>query len=129
MLLVGATCREITAKVGITAPTITKLRRAAGLPPSQNRGRPAMRTVREALDLYCEPYGDGHVRWTGPTAGRGLVFMAEGRRSNARHVLFALHHGRPPSGYVKPTCREPGCTAGAHLADDVLRAARDRARP
>ncbi|MEU9400589.1 hypothetical protein [Streptomyces sp. NPDC048242] len=123
LLLAGATIKEVAARVGISGPTIVKLRRDAGLPPSGNRGKPPTRTVRQTLALYCEPYGDGHVRWTGPRAGRGLLLMAQGRRRNARRVLFARHHGRRPSGYVMPTCGEPDCTAGAHLADAVMRAA------
>jgi uncharacterized protein YerC/transposase-like protein len=121
LLLGGATYREITDEVGISAPTIIAIRRDAGLPAPGHRGTRQPRTVEEGLTGAIEEYGDGHARWVGPVYRRSLQLHAEGRRLNARHVLFEQHHGRPPVGYVRSNCGDQACVAGAHLADDVLR--------
>ncbi|MDT0476218.1 WhiB family transcriptional regulator [Streptomyces sp. DSM 41014] len=121
LLRAGASFDEIRAEVGISAPTILRIRRAAALPPSGRTGRRPARSVEEALLLHITPYGDGHAAWTGPTAGRMPKLYADGRSCNARAAVFEQHHGRPPSGYIRAGCDEQTCIAGAHLTDDVLR--------
>jgi hypothetical protein len=129
LLLAGATVQRIRDEVGISAPTILRIRREAGLPVPGNGGGPKPRTIDDAIAASVEPYGDGHARWTGPTAGGGVPQLhAEGQRFNTRHLLFERHHGRPPVGYVRSSCSEQACVAGAHLTDALIRDA-DRRNP
>lgn len=121
LLRAGATHAEVTRQVGISAPTTVRIRKQAGLPASKNHGGPPARTKAEALAATVEPYGDGHARWTGPMSGRMPTLFANRGRYNARHVVFEQHHGRPPVGYVRTSCEEAGCIAGAHLVDDTTR--------
>ncbi|MFF7901211.1 hypothetical protein ACFZCV_20800 [Streptomyces sp. NPDC007920] len=119
LLRAGATYEQISQEVGVSLWTVSKIRVELRIPLAK-RVWPS-RTVAEALALHIEPYGDGHARWTGPMAGRLCQLFAEGRRLNARHVVFERHHGRPPVGYVRSSCREIPCMTGAHLTDAVLR--------
>ncbi|MBZ6258819.1 WhiB family transcriptional regulator [Streptomyces olivaceus] len=121
LLRAGASYSEITAELGITSPTIVRIRRQAGLPASGRTGAPPSRSKAEALALHIEQYGDGHARWTGPMAGRMAQLHAEHGRFNARRVVFEEHHGRPPVGRVRSNCGEQACIAGAHLIDNILR--------
>ncbi|MGN7139051.1 WhiB family transcriptional regulator [Streptomyces pseudogriseolus] len=121
-LRAGATYSQIIERIGVTAPTIVRVRRKYGLPRSTNKPvNPNTRSVAEALAVTTEPYGDGHTRWTGPLARRSLLLHAEGRRFNARRLLFEQHHGRPPVGPVRSNCGEQQCITGAHLTDSILR--------
>ncbi|MDT7847240.1 WhiB family transcriptional regulator [Streptomyces justiciae] len=129
LLKSDATIQQIIDEVGITPPTIIAIRRKAGLPkPSRHGGTPA-RSKADALTEHTEAYGDGHLRWTGPTAGRMPQLHAESTRFNARSVLFEQHHGRPAVGYVLSGCGEQACVAGGHLTDEVLRAADPKEEP
>ncbi|MET9140526.1 WhiB family transcriptional regulator [Streptomyces parvulus] len=121
MLRAGASYSEITAELGISSPTIVRIRRRAGLPHSGRTGAPPARSKAEVLALHVELYSDGHARWTGPMAGRMAQLHAEQDRFNARRVVFEEHHGRPPVGRVRSNCGEQACIAGAHLIDRVLR--------
>ncbi|MGW5509929.1 WhiB family transcriptional regulator [Streptomyces albogriseolus] len=121
-LRAGATYSQIIERIGVTAPTIVRVRRKYGQPRSTNKPvNPNTRSVAEALAVTTEPYGDGHTRWTGPLARRSLLLHAEGRRFNARRLLFEQHHGRPPVGPVRSNCGEQQCITGAHLTDSTLR--------
>lgn len=122
LLLQGATYKTIGQTVGVSPPTVLRIRREWNIPAAVREPAPG-RTVEETLARYTEPYGDGHVRWSGPHSGRTPSLYAEGRRYNARHVAFRAHHGRNPAGHVQAGCPETRCMAGAHLTDDVLRAA------
>jgi uncharacterized protein YerC len=122
LLLQGDTYQQVKAKAGVSQPTIVRIRRARNIPLAVRPPKPA-RTVEQALALHAQPYGDGHVRWTGPHAGRMPIVYAGGR-FNARHITFRAHHDRPPVGYVVGGCTEAGCLAGAHLTDELIRAAR-----
>ncbi|WP_405960572.1 helix-turn-helix domain-containing protein [Streptomyces sp. NBC_00024] len=126
LLLQGATYQQIRDRVGVSQPTIVRIRRSWNIPVTVREPRPA-RTVEQALALYAQPYGDGHVRWAGPHAGRMPVLYAKSR-FNARHVTFRAHHGRDPVGYVLGGCTEPGCMAGAHLTDEPIRSGKTLAR-
>ncbi|MEU6012059.1 hypothetical protein [Streptomyces sp. NPDC047453] len=116
-----ASYREIREEVGISYPTIQRIRTRLGLPVGGGRDRPRPRTVAQTFELYTEPFGEGHLRWTGPRRGRSALLFAEGRRFNARHVAFEAYRGRPPVGYVRSSCRQIPCMEGAHLVDAVLR--------
>lgn len=121
LLLQGRSYRLIREETGASQPLIVRVRREARLPtPGKDYVKPA-RTVDEALALYSEVYGDGHVRWTGPHRGRASQLCAEGRRYNARRVVFEREQGRPPTGNVIPRCGQRWCIAGAHLTDAVMR--------
>ncbi|MFJ2717453.1 hypothetical protein [Streptomyces sp. NPDC087437] len=121
LLLAHASYREIREEVGISNPTIVRIRQKLRLPAGGGRNRPQPRTVPETFELYTEPFGDRHLRWTGPRRGRSFLLFAEGRCFNARHVAFEAHHGRPPVGYVVSNCGEIPCMEGGHLTDAVLR--------
>ncbi|MFR0354124.1 WhiB family transcriptional regulator [Streptomyces sediminimaris] len=129
LLRAGATFSQIIEQVGISAPTIIRIRREAGLGPSGQTGGHPSRSVADVLAEHVEPYGDGHARWSGPMSGRMPQLYADGGRCNARHAVFEQHHGRPPVGYVRSDCREQACIAGAHLTDDVLRRAQPEEGP
>ncbi|MDX2698964.1 helix-turn-helix domain-containing protein [Streptomyces ipomoeae] len=122
LLLQGATYEAISAEVGLSQPTIMKIRLDWNIPKAVREPRPS-RTVAAALALYAEPYGDGHVRWTGPYSGRMPTLFADSRSHNARRVAFREHHGREPVGYVLTDCGRSGCMAGAHLTDLLMRSA------
>ncbi|MGJ3559006.1 hypothetical protein ACR6C2_08505 [Streptomyces sp. INA 01156] len=47
-----------------------------------------------------------------------------GKDMTAYRLAFRLHHGREPEGRMVGTCRIKRCVAGAHLEDNVLRAAK-----
>ncbi|WP_405909596.1 helix-turn-helix domain-containing protein [Streptomyces sp. NBC_00828] len=119
LLREGKTYEEIRAEVGVSQPTICRIRKQLNIPLAK-RTRPS-RTVAETLALYVEPYGAGHTRWTGPSAGRMPVLWADGREHNARHEAFRAHYGRAPVGYVRAACEEPACFGGSHLTDDLIR--------
>lgn len=121
LLRIGLSTRQIREQTRADYGRIARVRRQHKLPVFPYR--PPTRTIDEALALYTEHHGDGHLRWTGPTRGRTPVFESEGARYNARVVLFRRHWGRDPLGYVRTTCTEPGCIAGVHLADDIARTA------
>jgi uncharacterized protein YerC len=126
LLRAKASYSQIIEQVGITAPTIIRIRRQAGLEPSGQTGGHPARTKAEALAANVEPYGDGHAQWTGPMSGRLPQLWAERTRFNARHIVFEQHYGRPPVGRIFSSCGVTACIAGAHLTDHTLRAARPK---
>ncbi|MFF6825028.1 hypothetical protein [Streptomyces longwoodensis] len=119
MLRAGRPYEQIRAELGVAETTIRAARRASGLPPGRPGRRP--RTVDAALAQYSEPYGDGHVRWTGPRSGTYPQVSVGGRTSAVPTTAFRVHHRRPAEGHVTSTCGEPDCIAGAHLADRTMR--------
>jgi DNA-binding CsgD family transcriptional regulator len=129
LLRARASYSQIIEQVGISPPTIIRIRRQAGLEPSGQTGGHAARPKAEVLAEHVEPYGEGHARWTGPMTGRLPQLWAERTRFNARHVVFEQHYGRPPAGRVCSNCGVTTCIAGAHLTDETLRAARPKKEP
>ncbi|MFI6337816.1 hypothetical protein [Streptomyces sp. NPDC050535] len=121
LLRAGLGTREVRAQTRADYGRIARIRRRYGIPVP--RQQPPTRSIADALALYAEPHGDGHLRWTGPTRGRTPLLLAEGERANARAVTFSRHWGRQPVGYIRTTCTAPGCLAGAHLADSLARTA------
>ncbi|MFE9935890.1 hypothetical protein [Streptomyces hirsutus] len=119
MLLSGATYEQVNQVVGISNPTVMRIREELGIPPASHV--PPALTVDEALERHLRPAEDGHARWGGPMAGRMPMLCAEGRQMNARHVVFEQHHSRPPTGRVFSNCGETTCMTGAHLTDAVIR--------
>ncbi|WP_406157695.1 WhiB family transcriptional regulator [Streptomyces canus] len=129
LLRAKASFSQIIEQVGISAPTIIRIRRQAGLEPSGQTGGHPARTKADALVAHMEPYGNGHARWTGPMSGRLPQLYAERTRFNARQVVFELHYGRPPVGRIFSGCGVTACIAGAHLTDHTLRTARPKEAP
>jgi hypothetical protein len=119
LLRAGETYERIAREVGISEATISHLRTKLGIPlvPNPRRGR----SIADALALYSETYGDGHLRWTGPASNGVQRLRADGKSFIPRRVTFEAHHGRSPFGVVTVACTEPGCIAGAHLADWPMR--------
>lgn len=124
MALAGATYPEISDAVGLSAPTIRRIRTAHQLPrPARNRrptGPPA-RSLTDAFDHYTQTDDDGHIHWTGPYSGRMPALSAQGDHFNARRVAFRIHHHRDPAGPLRRTCTAPDCIAGAHHTDQTIR--------
>lgn len=128
MLKAGATVKEIRKATLFGLNEIAALRRKHNIPaPIQDRGASTRRSIDDAFALYAKPTTTGdHLIWTGPRSGRGMDLLANGRTYNARAIAFLKHHGRNPEGRIrrKPTCRQPGCIAGAHHTDRRIRHAR-----
>ncbi len=124
----GATHEQIREQLGVTAAIAVRIRRKYDIPKPARQA--PIRSAAETYALYAEPYGGGHVRWTGPMAGRMPACWGDGRNHNARHISFQRHYGRAPIGYVIPTvCQQVQCLAGPHLTDTAMRnAARRSAR-
>ncbi|MFE9923292.1 hypothetical protein ACFYQA_17405 [Streptomyces sp. NPDC005774] len=124
MLLTGATAQEIYDTTRISPNHIVRLRRELKIPlPERDRGANTRLTLAQAYARHTVPADGGHVLWTGPRNGRGLLLIASGRNYNARHIAFRKHYGRDPDGSVRrrPTCDQPACIAGAHQTDRTIR--------
>ncbi|MFI5880846.1 hypothetical protein [Streptomyces sp. NPDC051554] len=118
----GASYDEVRSKFRLSPNRIAQLRKRHRIPvPSYDKQAGQRRTVDEAFALYAQDTAGEHVLWTGPRSGRSADLLAAGRRHNARHVAFRKHHGRDPQGRVWRTCDEPGCIAGAHHTDHLIR--------
>ncbi|MER5951193.1 hypothetical protein ABT127_34665 [Streptomyces sp. NPDC001904] len=89
--------------------------------------RPTLpKDLSEALNRNIEMLDQVHARWTGPRAnGRPYLFFGGTRLTPAREV-FRLHHGREPSGQVRPVCTVDECIAVFCLQDRTLRTAEAR---
>ncbi|MFG2699553.1 hypothetical protein [Streptomyces sp. NPDC048386] len=118
----GATYNQVRAELGISFPTISKIRAKHAIPaPALRQGR--RRTIAEAYTQYTRKHGD-HLLWAGPHSGNGPVLTSGNRHHNPRAIAFRQHHHRDPQGRLRRTCDEPDCIAGAHHADQRIRAAR-----
>ncbi|MFE5853574.1 hypothetical protein ACFQ61_10220 [Streptomyces sp. NPDC056500] len=116
LLRAGATYQQVEDQVGGCTSTIASVRKEFGIPvpPRSKLARPAEVTYA----LYATPHEDGHVRWTGPWAGRmPQITLAKGKAVSALRIAFLLHYRRPPEGRVHRECGDLLCVAGAHLAD------------
>lgn len=124
MLRSGATYSQIQAALGISRPTIRRIRRTLNIPVPE---RPTARTTTEALAHHSTPAGDGHTHWDGPHTASTPQLWAEGRAFSTLRIAFHAHHGREPQGPVRRNCQDPDCITGAHLTDRRLRQANTRA--
>lgn len=130
MLRAGATYAAIREQLGVCGQRINGIRVRESIPLPDNRPgrRPyGVRTPEQTLTHYSQPTPDGHTHWTGPTS-EGKPKLWHGPRAlNPLRLAFRLHHGREPQGHVRPSCVDPHCITGAHLADRRLREANHRA--
>ncbi|MET7982544.1 hypothetical protein [Streptomyces sp. NPDC005281] len=117
MLRTGDTLEAVHRETGLSRTTIASLRDDHQVVVPK-RTAPS-RSFAEALALHTEAFGDGHLRWTGPTRGRTPLLYANNARYNARYVIFRRRHGCDPVGYIRTICTAPACIAGEHLADDI----------
>lgn len=80
-------------------------------------------TLKQKWEANTRPDG-GHLEWTGWRNSAGVpVVRHRGFQGSAYRVAFRIHHGRVPEGQVRNVCGMPGCVAGGHLADRVMRGA------
>lgn len=114
---------HVAKQLGIAPGTVQRAREALGLPAPRCGRRDRYASLEEAFRANTEMGNDGHLRWTCGTPN--VCFRQQ--RVPATRVSFELHHGRPPVGPVLSTCGLGGCVAGAHLADQPMRAANKRA--
>ncbi|MCM1943185.1 hypothetical protein NC239_33780 [Streptomyces sp. G3] len=118
----------IAEQTGVSRPTVAKIRKTLGLPAPRLGHAPRYATVEDAFRDHAHPTAGGHVEWTGVRTGCDAPMVRYRSDSvSAYRVAFQLHHGRNPQGIVYPTCEQPGCVAGAHLADTPMRQATARA--
>ncbi|MDX3345982.1 hypothetical protein PV387_23120 [Streptomyces sp. ME02-6987-2C] len=110
----------VSQRLGCARRSVAKVRADLGLQPYivERRGGWTLADY-EALTV---PLRGGHRRWRGRHSSDGVPMA--GRALTAYRLAFRLHHDRPPVGWVIGTCSLKRCVAGAHLEDDVLRAAR-----
>ncbi|MFI1702967.1 hypothetical protein [Streptomyces griseoruber] len=114
----------VAAQLGCGWRRVDEVRKRVGL-PSYVRGRRAVyRSWEEAFTEQSEPVEGGHRRWTG-TREKGGTPVVRHRASiqTAYRVAFRLHHGREPEGNLTRSCKIPGCVAGEHQQDRVMREA------
>ncbi|MFC7983857.1 hypothetical protein [Streptomyces sp. NPDC057336] len=114
----------IAEQLGVSRPTVASVRKTLGLPAPGKGKAPEYATIEDAFRAHAVPADGGHVEWTGVRTGSDAPMVRYRRDSlSAYRVAFRLHHGRDPEGVVHPTCGQPGCVAGAHLADTPMRQA------
>ncbi|MEU6929028.1 hypothetical protein AB0A05_07670 [Streptomyces sp. NPDC046374] len=109
------TAEEIAAALDVADETMPGASApGVGRPPTRASWEEAFRQRTVAVE-------GGHLSWTGPTTRRTPVVAHRGQVETAYRLAFRWHHGREPQGNVRPTCDYPGCVAGGHLADRVIR--------
>ncbi|MCM1977170.1 hypothetical protein [Streptomyces sp. G1] len=120
---------EIARRLGVDRATVRKTRKALGMPAPRLGQRPTHGSLEEAFRAHIEPGEDGHVWWTGYRERRsGLAIVLHRKeRVPVPKLAFRLHYGRDAVGRITHACGERTCHAGAHLADDIIRAANRRA--
>ncbi|MDX3067291.1 hypothetical protein PV518_34840 [Streptomyces sp. ND04-05B] len=117
--------RAVAQKLGVGDKRVNEVRKRVGLPSYVRGRRAAYGSWKEAFTAQSEPVTGGHRRWTGTREGCGTpVVRHRTSIQTAYRVAFRLHHGREPEGKVSQSCEIPGCVAGEHQVDRVIRAAR-----
>lgn len=116
--------RAVAQKLGISDRRVDEVRKRVGLPSYVRGRRAAYRSWEEALTEQSEPVEGGHRRWTGTREKCGTpVVRHRTSIQTAYRVAFRLHHGREPEGNLTRSCKIPGCVAGEHQQDRVMREA------
>ncbi|MFF5668870.1 hypothetical protein ACFY8S_01820 [Streptomyces hygroscopicus] len=112
------------AELGCGWRRVDEVRKRVGLPVYMRGRRAAYSSWEEAFAEQSEPVEGGHRRWTGPRERSGTpVVRHRTSIQTAYRVAFRLHHGREPQGNVTRSCEIPGCVAGEHQRDRVMREA------
>ena len=127
LLHAGVSHLDIARQLHVSRKTVAKAHHLLGLPARVRGGGTPYACLEDAFLAHAEPVDGGHVRWTGCIDGGVPRVFYRGQRMAALRVAFRLHHGRDAEGRLTRTCRMPGCVAGAHHADQHLRAANRRA--
>lgn len=120
----AVSCREVARRLRCGRGRVARVRAREGMDTYRRGRRPAAASWEEAFNIRAVPVDGGHLRWPGRADGGPLVNLGAERRS-AYRVSFTAHHGREPHGPVLPTCDNPRCVAGEHLADAWMRALRE----
>ncbi|GGS81751.1 hypothetical protein [Streptomyces griseoviridis] len=127
LLRQGVAHTEIARRLGVNRKTVRKLHDALGLPARRRVRRPSHTSPEDAFRAHTRLSTGGHVLWTGYADG-ALPIVCHGTvKTPAPRIAFRLHHGRDPEGRLTRTCDMPGCVAGAHYADRLIRDAHKRA--
>lgn len=126
LLNAGVSHLDIARQLHVSRKTVAKAHHLLGLPARIRGGGTPYASIEDAFRAHAEPADGGHARWTGCIDGGVPRVFYRGQRMPALRVAFRLHHGRDPEGRLSRTCRMPGCVAGAHYADQHLRAANRR---
>ncbi|MFE2424860.1 hypothetical protein [Streptomyces hokutonensis] len=114
----------VAAQLGCGWGRVDEVRKRVGLPAYVRGRRPAYGSWTEAFNEQSELVEGGHRRWTGTREKCGTpVVRHRTSIQTAYRVAFRLHYGREPEGNLTRSCQIPGCVAGAHQQDRVIREA------
>ncbi|MFF4179637.1 hypothetical protein [Streptomyces sp. NPDC001750] len=120
----------VARQLGCGYQRVAGIRKRVGLPAYIRGRRPAYGSLEEAFGAQTEPVEGGHVRWTGPREKCGTpVLRWRTLLQTAYRVAFRLQYGREPVGKVFRSCGIPGCVAGLHQEDRLMREARKAGKP
>ncbi|MEU3785214.1 hypothetical protein [Streptomyces sp900129855] len=112
----------VAAQLGCGWRRVDEVRKRVGLPSYVRGRRAAYGSWEEAFTEQSEAVEGGHRRWTGTREKCGTpVVRHRTSIQTAFRVAFRLHHGREPVGKVSQSCEIPGCVAGEHQVDRLLR--------
>ncbi|MER7477339.1 hypothetical protein ABTX60_06750 [Streptomyces sp. NPDC126510] len=116
--------RAVGLALGVDDRRVDEVRKRVGLPSYVRGRRPIYGSWLEAFTAQSEPVEGGHRRWTGTREKCGTsVVRHRTSIQTAYRVAFRLHHGREPQGKVSQSCEIPGCVAGEHQQDRLIREA------
>ncbi|MGW2104946.1 hypothetical protein ACWCPX_46400 [Streptomyces olivaceoviridis] len=122
--------RAVAQKFGISDRRVDEVRKRVGLPTYMRGRHAAYGSWAEAFTEQSEPVEGGHRRWTGPREKSGTpVVRHRTSIQTAYRVAFRLHYGREPEGNLTRSCLIPGCVAGEHQQDRIMRAAEKAGEP
>ncbi|MFE2967512.1 hypothetical protein ACFXKC_28340 [Streptomyces sp. NPDC059340] len=122
MLHDGVSGTQIARRLHVAQKTVAAIRAELGLPTAPSGRRAQHASVEDAFLARVTALDEGHARWPGKTSRDGVPLVLHRRqRESVYRVAFRVHYGRNPEGLVRPGCGMPGCVAGAHLEDRVVR--------
>ena len=127
LLRAGVPQIHICRRLHCAPLTVQQTREAIGMPAPLRGSKPKHASLEDAFRAHITATGDGHAQWVGSRAGSTPIVQHRRRFRSAYRVAFLLHHGREAEGITAPACGTPGCVAGAHLEDAVMRTARREA--
>lgn len=122
MLRDGIQEYRIARELQVSVKKVAAIRAELGLPASRSGRRPLHASMDAAFLARVESLDGGHARWPGKTSlGGQPVVKHRGTTASAYRIGFRIHYGRAPEGLVRPGCGMPGCVAGWHLEDRIVR--------